>query len=91
MSEQQRVQQSAQEYQMPSFDGSAPMNTNTDVWLKASTLPPKPTTTEHIRPKTEAEHTAEKILLRAQKTETLISTREGATRHEDRPFLKEAA
>lgn len=91
MSEQPQYQQPAQEYTIPSYDGAAPMDAGTDVWLKASDLPLKRADTERIRQKTEAELTAERVRRAGSQLIDLNAARVNAMRIEDKPFLKDGA
>ena len=91
MSEQPQNKQPAQEFVIPSYDGSAPMDADTDVWLKASALPLRPSNVEQNRPKTEAELEAERVRRAAIELANLNVVRLDAMRHEDKPFLKDAA
>ena len=89
MSEQPQYQQPAQEYNVPTYDGSARMDSDTDVWFKASSLPLSPQSVEQPRPKTEAELKAEQVRQAGAQLIELKAARDNATRIEDKAFMKD--
>lgn len=89
MSEQPQSQQSAQEYSIPSRDGAARMDADTDVWLKASELPLRRVSAEQPRSKTEAEVNAERVRRAAVELANLNVVRLDAMRIEERPFMRD--